>query len=170
METIARSGIYTFRWQPYVLLEPICLSGKLSFWSNIFLLVEVIIFLETIGLQQKSVHLVGTAPFNGRHFLYWKLFLLLEAINFSGNHSFQWNPFPVVEAIHFRERFCFLGDHCPWLKPFHLVEAISFQTKLLLLIETFPFSGSHSFFSILTFSSVEVISSYLNYQIYSVRL
>ena len=94
-----------------------------------------LLLVETIGLQQYSFHLVGTAPFNGRHFLHWKLFLLLEAIHFSENHSFQQKPFPVVEAIPFRESLCFSWKSLPHF----------FQQKLLLLIETFPFSGSHSF-------------------------
>ena len=94
-----------------------------------------LLLVETIGLQQYSFHLVGTVPFNGRHFLHWKLFLLLEAIHFSENHSFQQKPFPVVEAIPFRESLCFSWKSLPHF----------FQQKLLLLIETFPFSGSHSF-------------------------
>ena len=91
----------------FVLVENALFSRNYSFqWKPLFL-------VETIGLQQYSFHLVETVPFNGRHFLHWKLFLLLEAIHFSENHSFQWKPFPVVEAIPFRESLCFSWKSLP---------------------------------------------------------
>ena len=106
VEATIFSGSHSFHWKPFVLealvlRENALLSRKYSFQLNPLFLVE------SIGLQQKSFHIVETVPFNGRHFLYWKLLLLLEAIHFSGNHSFQWKPFPVVEAIHFRESLRF---------------------------------------------------------------
>ena len=83
-----------------------CPSRNYSFQQKPF-------FLETIGLQQKSFYRVETVPFNGRHCLCWRLFLLLEAIHFSGNLSFQWKPVEVLSDC---------GSH-------------SFQGKLLFFLE-----------------------------------
>ena len=77
--------------------------------------------------------------FIGSYSFYQKPFILVEIIPFSGSHFQQWKQFLLGKA------FVFRGNHCPQLKPFLIVEAISFQWKLLLLIETFPFSGSHFF-------------------------
>ena len=91
--------------------------------------------METIGLQQYSFHFVETAPFNGRHSFdgsysfYWRPSILVKTIPFSGSHFRQWKPFLLEKT------FAFRGNHCP----------IFFKQKLLLLIETFPFSGSYSF-------------------------
>ena len=81
----------------------------------------------------EDISFIGSSSF------YWKPFILVEIISFSGIHFRQWEPFLLGKT------FVFLGNHCQWLKPFCLVEAIPFQRKLLLLIESFPFSGSHSF-------------------------
>ena len=72
---------------------------------------------------------------SGSHYFQRKPFFSMEAIHFSEHHPFQWKPFPVVEAIPFRKSLCFSWKSLPHF----------FQWKLLLLIKTFPFSGSHSF-------------------------
>ena len=148
------NGNHCPQWKSLLLVEAIFFSGSHLLYQKLFVLVENALFsrnyscqwkplflVETIGLQQYSFHLVETVPFNGRHFLHWKLFLLLEAIHFSENHSFQWKPFLVVEAIPFRESLCF-----SW-------KSLSHYWKLLLLIETFPFSESQSFQCIYIFVS-----------------
>ena len=158
METIARSGSHYFQRKSVALLEAIRFSGKCSFQSNLFLLVEAIIFTACSSIHSIQWKFV---PFNRKHFLQWKLFLLLEAIHFSENHSFYWKPFPVVEAIPFRESLCFSWKSLPHF----------FQWKLLLLIETFPFSGSHSFqcFNIFVRRTYRQLCELLNIN-YSVRL
>ena len=142
METIAGSGSYSFsrrpfffakvihfngnhcpQWKSLLLVEAIFFSGSHLFYQKLFVLVENGIFsrnysfwckplflVKTIGLQQYSFYLMETAPFNGEHFLQWKLFIFLESLCFS------WKSLPQY-----------------------------FQWKMLLLIKTFPFSGSHSF-------------------------
>ena len=127
--------LHSFQWKPFPFVKAVCFSGNcfLSFQWKPFLLDE------TIGVQWEQFLLVETAPFNTWYFLYWKLFLLLEAVHFSGSHSFQfflqslcfwWKSMPLVLTSPFRRSL------------FFLVEA---WWKLVLLIETFPLSGSHSF-------------------------
>ena len=114
--------------------------GKRSFKSKLFLLVKAIFFFFGNHQPEVDIYSVKTVPFNGRHFLYWKLFLLLEAIHFSGNHSFQWKPFPIVEAIPFRESFCFSWKSLP------IVETFSFSRSHFFLEEAAPFNRNFSFF------------------------
>ena len=110
-------------------MEAVPFGGRHFFQWKPFLLVETIPFSGNSSLQWKPFLLMETIPFNV------KPFLLVEAIHFSENHSFWWKPFPVVEAIPFRENLCSSWKSLPHF----------FQWKLLLLIKTFPFSGSHSF-------------------------
>ena len=98
-------------------------------------------------------------------------FPLLEAISFIGSYSFYWKPFILVEAI-----LCsfFLQSLGFWWKSFPPVETNLFRRslfflvkawwKLLLLIESFPFSGNRSFqyFNIFTSRSYQKLSEYLN--------
>ena len=134
VEAILFTGSHLFHQKLLVLRENALLSRKYSFQLNPLFLVE------SIGLQQKSFHIVETVPFNGRHFLYWKLLLLLEAIHFSGNHSFQWKPFPVVEAIPFRESLCFSWKSLP------LVKTIPSSRSHFFFMEAAPFNRNFSFF------------------------
>ena len=90
----------------------------------------------------------------------------------SGSHSFQWKLFLLLEAISFiiffQESLCFWWKSLPTVETnlfgrslFFLVEG---WWKLLLLIGTFPFSGSHSFqcFSIFTSRSYKKLTEYLS--------
>ena len=45
--------------------------------------------------------------------IYWKPFLVVEAIRFSGSHSFLWKLLPLVEDIAFSgmEDIPFSGNH-----------------------------------------------------------
>ena len=91
---------------------------------------------------------------SGSHYFQRKPFFSMEAIHFSEHHSFQWKPFPVVEAIPFRESLCLSWKSLPHF----------FQWKLLLLIKTFPFSGSHFFqcFKIFTRRTYRQLRELLN--------
>ena len=143
-----------FQWKPFLIVEAIPFSGSHSFLWKPLPLVEDIPFSGSHFLQQKRFVLVETAffPFSGRHFfqrkpltfnetnyfqwktfnrwhfLYWKLFLLLESIHFSGSDSFQ---------FFFRKAFVFGGNHCPQLKPILLEKAYFFSGSM---VEAAPFN------------------------------
>ena len=154
METIAPSGRHSFQWKSFPLVEAVCFS------VNCFLS-----FQQESFLQRKPL------TFSGSNSFQWKLLLLIDGISFTASYSFYWKPFILVEAIplsFFQESLCFwqktlsaFGTNLFRRSLFFLVEA---WWKLLLLIETFPFSGSHSFqcFNIFTSRSYQKLSEYLN--------
>ena len=107
VEAIFFNGSHLLYQKPCVLVENALFSQNYSFqWKPLFL-------VETIGLQQYSFHLVKTVPFNGRHFLHWKLLLSLEAIHFSENPSFWWKPFLQWKPFLLGKAFVLRGNHCP---------------------------------------------------------
>ena len=153
METITLRGRHSFKWKPLFLVEAVRFSVNcfLSFQWKLFLYRKLL-------------------AFSGSNSFQWKLLLSIDGISFIGSYSFYWKPFILVEAIpfsFFRKAFVIGGNHCIQLKPIFLEEAYYFQQawwKLLLLIETFPFSGSHSFqcFNIFTSRSYHKLPEYLN--------
>ena len=154
METIAPSGRHSFQWKPLPLV------GAVRFSVNCFLSFQWKPFLQRKPLA-----------FSGSNSFQWKLLLLIDGISFIGSYSFYWKPFILMEAISYRRcsvKKVFLEKSLPAVETnlfrrslFFLVEA---WWKLLLLIETFPFSGSHSFqcFNIFTSRSYQKLSEYLN--------
>ena len=63
-------------------------------------------------------------PLSGNHFVYLKLFLLVEANPFNGTSSLYWNPFRLFGVILFSGSHFFSGSRAIWWKPFILVEVI----------------------------------------------
>ena len=83
----------------------------------------------------ESIPLSGNYPFSGNHFIYLKLFLLVEANTFNVSSSFYWNPFRIFGVI------LFSGS-----RSFNAVsysESLSFWYKPSLLGETISFDGTH---------------------------
>ena len=113
LEVTTFSGSYFFQWKPFALLEATRFGGKCSFHSKLSFQWMPLFLVKTIGLQQYSFHLVKTVPFNGRHFLHWKLLLSLEAIHFSENPSFWWKPFLQWKPFLLGKAFVLRGNHCP---------------------------------------------------------
>ena len=162
METIAPSGRHSFQWKPFPLVEAV------RFSVNCFLSFQWKPFL-----QRKSL------AFSGSNFFQWKLLVLIDGISFIGSYSFYWKPFILVEAIPFSffpQSLCFWRKSLPAVETnlfrrnlFFLVEA---WWKLLLLIESFPFSGSHSFqfFNIFTSRSYQKLPEYLNINARSLKM
>ena len=160
VEAIHFKGTHCPQWNTFLLVEAISFSRSCSFQCQLLSShsVEAISLEEIIGLWWKQFLLVETARFDRWHFLYWKLFILLEAIHFIGSHSFQffpqslcfwWKSLPGVETNLFRRSLFFL---------------VKAWWKLLYFIETFPFSGSHSFqcLNIFTSRSYQKLPEYLN--------
>ena len=154
MESIAPSGTHSFQWKPYPLVEAIRFSVNcfLSFQWKPFLQKKLLAFIGSISFQRKLLLLIDGISFIGSYSFYWKPFILMEGILFSffpQSVCFWWKSLPAVESNLFRRSL------------FFLVEA---WWKLLLLIETFPFSGSHSFqsFNIFTSRSYQNLPEYLN--------
>ena len=113
---------------------------------------------------------------SGSHSFQWKPLLLEESIPFSGCNSFQWKPFLLIDGISFigsHSFQCFPQGLCFWWKSLPVVEINPFSRslfflvearwKLLLSIETFPFSGSYSVqcFNIFTSRSYQKLSELL---------
>ena len=129
------SGSHSLSWKPIILTETIAPSGRHSFQCKLIPLVEAVRFSVNCllsfqwkpFLQRKTLAFSGNNFFSGNcfffdrwHFLYCKLFLLLEAIHFSGSHFL-----PEV----FCEKRCSQKNYCPQLKQIFLEEAYSFQWK-----------------------------------------
>ena len=167
-----------------ILVEAVPYSGNRSFQWKPFLLVEVIHFNGNQCPQWKPFLLVEAIPFSGSYSFLWKPLPLVEDIPFSGSHSFQWKPFLFIGSHSLQLKLFLLLEAIPfiffqeslffWWKSLPAVETNLFGRsllflvegwwKLLLLIETFPFSGSHSFqcFNIFTSRSYQNLPEYLN--------
>ena len=148
MENIAPSGGHSFQWKSFPLVKAV------RFSVSYFLFFQWKPFL-----QRKPLTFIGSNSFQ------WKLLVLIDGISFIGSYSFYWKPFILVKAI--LSSF-FLQSLCFWWKSLPPVETNLFRRslfflvkawwKLLLLIESFPFSGSRSFQYFNVFTS----RSYLN--------
>ena len=173
VEAITFSRSQSPQWKPFILMETITHSGRHSFQWKPFPLVEAVRFSVNcfLSFQWKPFLQRKSLAFSGSNFFQWKLLVLIDGISFIGSYSFYWKPFILMEAISYRRcsvKKVFLEKSLPAVETnlfrrslFFLVEA---WWKLLLLIETFPFSGSHSFqcFNIFTSRSYQKLSEYLN--------
>ena len=124
-------------------METIARSGSFYFqWKPVFS-VEAICLIRSYSFQSKKLFLIETIPFSGSHYFQWK------PVTCSSIHSIQWN-----EGKPFRESLCFSLKSLPHF----------FQWKLLLLLETFHFIGSHSFqcFNIFVSRSYHQLRELLN--------
>ena len=173
VEAIPFSGTHSLQWKHFTLMETIAPDERHSFQWKPFPLVEAVRFSVKCFLSFQWKPFLQRKPltFSRNNLFQQKLLLLIDGISFIGSYSFYWKPFILMEAISYRRcsvKKVFLEKSLPAVETnlfrrslFFLVEA---WWKLLLLVKTFPFSGSDSFqcFNIFTSRSYQKLPEYLN--------